>query len=177
HKLIRKEVISMTNKYFPGEPIPAAKPPEPSKAALEHQLVAIRERQSEIRFLLGEGVDERGAQQLQQEHSVLGDSARDVVRKLTPPAKDAELAKLHAANIAAQVAEAKQDEVTPPEVIEERKQNAAKRREAILELQYAEESEVLRNQIRRFEAQGEFAQAGIMRAQLIRLREDIERRA
>src|SRR5262249_14454088 len=141
-----------------------------------HQLVAIRERQSEIRFLLGEGIDERRAQQLQHEHTILADNARDVERKLNPPAADTEIARLHAANVAQQVAEAKEDEVTPPEIIAERKQNAAKRREAILELQYNEESAVLRNQIDRWEAQGEFAQAGIMRAQLIKLREDIERR-
>jgi predicted ATPase len=96
-------------------------------------------------------------------------------RALNPPID--ELAAQHAANIAQQIEEAKQDQAQPlPEVYAERKRNAALRRRALLDLQYAEAAEVLKHQITRCEAQGDFTQAKLLRVQLTNLRADLERR-
>ena len=85
--------------------------------------------------------------------------------------------KAETANIARQIEEAKQDQAQPlPEVYAERKRNAALRREALLDLQYAEAVEVLQHQITRCEAQGDFAQAKLLRVQLTNLRADLEKR-
>jgi hypothetical protein len=159
-----------------GEAVLPKKPPTPPRHVLENSLVAIRERMSEINFLLGEGPGEHRAQELKSEYELYRDQVREIERTLNPPAEDAELAALQAASISQQIEQAKRDHApAPADIVEERKRNAAQRREALLELQFAEQSEVLRHQILRWDQQGEYAQSKRLRVQLTNLRADLEK--
>jgi hypothetical protein len=157
------------------EPPKAAK--QPSKEVLQKHLSSVRERLAQLDLLLQTDGRPEQVQEWKSERQIHLDTKVDLERAINPPKADAELAKVFAESLKRQAEQMALDNApTPPEVLEERRQNAAKRREAILDLEEREQTEVLMNQIERWEREGLYAQAKLYRVQLARLRRDLEER-
>jgi hypothetical protein len=163
----------MTMMYEP--PIPRKQPP---KEVLQKHLDSVRERIAQIDLLLQTGTHlPFQTQELRSEREIHLDTKADLERAIDPPKADADIAKLEAESRALQAEQMRRDHAPEPQsVIDERKRNAAIRREALLDLEEKEATGVLMNQIERFEKEGLYSQAKLYRVQLARLRRDLEER-
>jgi hypothetical protein len=159
-----------------GQPLPPKKPP--SKEVLQKHLDSVRERIAQIELLLQTDAHRpEQSQELKSERQIHSGTKADLERMLNPPAADAELARAHAESLRQQAEQMRLDNLPePPDVLEERKRNAALRREELLNAEEKESTSVLLNQIDRWEREGQYGQAKLLRVQLARLRLDLEER-
>jgi hypothetical protein len=163
----------MTLMYEPPKP-----KPQPPKEVLEKHLASTCERIAQINLLLQTGTHRpEQTQELKSELSIHRDTKRELERQLNPPKEDEELAKAQAESLRLQAEQMRLDNLpTPPEVLEERRQAAAKRRAKILDFEEKEQTAVLMANIERWEKQGDYRSAKLYRVQLARLRRDLEER-
>jgi hypothetical protein len=163
----------MTMMY--GEqPKPKSTPPEVLRKHLESTV----ERIAQIDVLLQTGAHlPFQTQELKSERQIHVDTKVELLRQLDPPKEDEALAKAQAESLRLQAEQMRRDnQPEPPHVLEERKRNAAKRREQLLDAEEKEQTAVLMSNIERWEKEGDYRSAKLYRVQLARLRRDLEER-
>jgi hypothetical protein len=161
--------------------IPYGEQPQPkptSPEVLRRHLESTVERIAQIDLLLSTGAHlPFQTQELRSERQIHVDTKVELLRQLDPPKADAELAKAQAESLRLQAEQLRIDHApTPPEVLEERRQAAAKRRAELLDLEEKEQTAVLMQNIERWEREGDYRSAKLYRVQLARLRRDLEER-
>jgi len=115
----------MTTLMYGEQPVKKLPSPEVLKAHLS----SVVERIAQIDLLLTVSSHRpEQEQELRSELAIHKDTAADLERQLNPPAADAEIARLEAESRKLQADQMARDHAPePPHVLEERRQNAAKR--------------------------------------------------
>src|SRR5262249_32804126 len=148
-----------------------------SREPLENQLRSITERSEQILYVLKHiPEDHEQAVELRAELSIYRDQAAEIKRTLDPDPQATERRRQFEAGLKAQAAEmAARHAPTPAEVLEQRRQAMLERRKEHLDAREREAREVLLAQIDRWEKEGSWRDARMLRVQLTNLRAQLER--
>src|SRR5262249_22562640 len=148
-----------------------------SKDAWEAQLRSITERSEQILYILKHmPEDSEQAVEMRAELAVYGDQAAEIKRILDPDPQATERRRLFEEGLKAQQAQmAATHAPVPDAVLEQRRQAMLKRRKEHLDAREREAREVLLAQIDRWEKEGSWRDARMLRVRLTSLRAQLER--